>query len=635
MKKILILGIAAFYVNISQAANSNTTSITNNIQAYNQRNLTELAKLATNPNDKLANYLNANANLAKNNPEPSLNFIKSNSDGYLRNDLIHQLLSFYFDNQNWDAYSKVYAKLSPEQASNNETCGYDMANFALGNNLATKSDFNYLIANKLPLWCISLIATKLNDGSLDKASQTPFLYSLITNNQITQFNQLTGVFKINSVNLSSSTSANNLSNVYQIVYRIENLSAKYPDQAYAELNNANVNSMTKQYLYNLVAADLASHQMFDLAVKAIKQGNSQYLSDEENEWRVRTYLATNDWNNVLTTINNMPLKLQNKNSWLYWKAYAAGKLGQKTTAQATLQKIPGDYSYYSLLAQAELNAPLNPNFSAPQGSIKDMEYSDDAQMSFDWYKNGKQLNNTTLVRLATQNLYYIISKSNDKDIATISRNAFNLGWNEMGIYAANKLDISDASLSFPILFSSQYKRYAQQMGIDMTYPMAITRQESRFNPNALAFDGGVGLMQIMPSTAAYIAKKVGSSNCYKNYDCNIQFGSWYLSHLMSKFGNNIIYASAGYNAGPGRAHRWQQSFQNMDNRIQIELIPFKITRDYVQKVTTNKLVYDNLLNKSQVNMLTYLNKINNKTQTFIVDDDNTSGDATGSSSTLN
>lgn len=635
MKKVLALGMAACYINVSQATNS-TALITSATQAYNQRNLTELTKLsANNSNDKLTNYFNANANLAKNNPEPSLNFIKNNPSGYLRTDLIHQLLSFYFDTQNWDAYSNIYLKLASDQASSNETCGYDMANFAMNNKLESRSNFNYLIANKLPLWCISLIATKLNDGSLDKTNQTPFLYSLITNGQITQFNQLTGVFKINPINFSSNTPASNLSSPYQIVYRIENLSAKYPDQAYAELNNANINNTTKQYLYNLVAADLASHQMFSLAVKAIKQGNSQYLSDDENEWRVRTYLATNDWNNVLNTINNMPSKLQNKNSWLYWKAYASGKLGQKTTAQATLQKIPGDYSYYSLLAQAELNAPLNPNFTAPQGSISSMEYSDDTQMSFAWYKSGKQLNNTTLVRLATQNLYYIIGKSNDKDVATISRNAFSLGWNEMGIYAANKLDTADASLSFPILFSSQYKRSAQQMGIDMTYPMAITRQESRFNPNALAFDGGVGLMQIMPATAAYIAKKIGSSNCYKSYDCNIQFGSWYLSHLMSKFGNNIIYASAGYNAGPGRAHRWQQAFQNMDNRIQIELIPFKITRDYVQKVTTNKLVYDSLLNKSQLNMLTYLNKINNGAQTFIVDDDNTSGDATGASITLN
>jgi soluble lytic murein transglycosylase len=202
-----------------------------------------------------------------------------------------------------------------------------------------------------------------------------------------------------------------------------------------------------------------------------------------------------------------------------------------------------------------------------------------------------------------------------------------MGWNEMSIYAGNKCGSKYASLSFPILFSQQYKRYSQSYNISMSYPMAVTRQESRFNPNALAADGGVGLMQIMPGTASYIAKKTGSSNCYKNYDCNIKFGSWYLGHLYDKFGNNLIYATAGYNAGPGRAHRWQQAFNSLDNRVQIELIPFKITRDYVQKVLTNKIVYDARLNNDgQVDLISYLNKMNTKDSTYIIDDDNNNGD---------
>jgi soluble lytic murein transglycosylase len=135
----------------------------------------------------------------------------------------------------------------------------------------------------------------------------------------------------------------------------------------------------------------------------------------------------------------------------------------------------------------------------------------------------------------------------------------------------------------------------------------------------------------MPATAAYIAKKLKSSNCFKNYECNIQFGTWFLAHLVTKFGNNPIYAAAGYNAGPGRAHRWQQVFQDKDNRVQIELIPFNVTRDYVQKVVSNKLIYDALLQNNQsVNMLAFLSKINNKNVDFIVDDDDTNGDASGS-----
>jgi hypothetical protein len=260
MNKKLVLGFLSLSINLAHANNS-TSFITSATQAYSQNNLTALSTLAANnPDDNLATYLNANANLAKNNPAPSLDFIKNHQAGYLKNDLIHQLLSFYFNAQNWTAYLALYPQLASDQVSNNETCGYDMANFATNSQQASKSDFNYLIANKLPLWCISLIATKLNAGKLDKTNQAPFLYSLITNNQIAQFNQLGSVFKIDPIDSSSTTPTSNLSNPYQIVYRIENLSQKNPEQAYTELSTANVDRGTKQYLYNVVAADLASHQ---------------------------------------------------------------------------------------------------------------------------------------------------------------------------------------------------------------------------------------------------------------------------------------------------------------------------------------------------------------------------------------
>ena len=629
MKKIKALGWLIIYLPLANAANTIAWSSAN--QAYNQGNLATLAGLTqTYPNDLVINYLNAAANLSRTNPTAALEFVQNNPENFFRTDLDHQLLSYYFNNQAWDNYLTIYAQMESNQINTNETCGYDIANFALGKQQPSRSDFNYLIANKMPLWCISLIASKLNNGSLEKRLLTPFLYSLINNDQTFQFNQLADNLNYSKVSFSSATSANKLSNKYQIVYRIVNLAVKDPQQAYNETAKANVDQFTKEYLYNQVAANLAIKQYFQDSITAIENGNDDFLSDDEYEWRVRSYLAVSNWSKVYATINKMPIKLQNKNSWLYWKAYAAGKLGQKTTAQEALQKIPANYSYYSLLAQSELRTPLNPQRSVTQSANSDAEKAKEIQLSFDLYQIGKQINSTTFVRMATQSLKYIIASSNDSEIALISKKAMDLGWMEMSINAANNLAQPDASLSFPLMFSQQYKKYSELNGIDMSFPMAITRQESRFNRNALAFDGGVGLMQIMPATASYIAKKIGSDNCYKNYECNIKFGSWYLGHLNNKFGNNLIYASAGYNAGPGRAHRWQQAFQNMDNRIQIELIPFKITRDYVQKVLTNKVVYDARLNNSpKVDILNYLNQINKQDSTFIVDDDNNLGDSSG------
>jgi soluble lytic murein transglycosylase len=481
------------------------------------------------------------------------------------------------------------------------------------------------------LWCISLIASKLNNKSLDSSYQKPFLYSLITNNQLSQFNQLADSLGFKAVNFTSSVAATGLNNPYQIVYRINSLSVKSPDVAYSELGSSSLDKFTRQYLYNQVADNLAIKQMFSLSLNAMKQGSQDWISDDEYEWQVRSYLYANNWSSVLATINAMPDKLQSKSSWLYWKAYAAGKLGQNSLATQTLQKIPSEYNYYSLLAQAELQTPLNIDYQPETNKLSQLKYANDVKQSFALYQTAKDINSSILTRIATNSLYYVIKNSNDADIAAISKRALSLGWNDMSIYAANHLQHKSATMSFPLLFTSQYKHYAGQNNIPPSYPMAVTRQESRFNPNALAWDGGVGLMQIMPATAAYIAKKLKSSNCFKNYECNIQFGTWFLAHLVTKFGNNPIYAAAGYNAGPGRAHRWQQVFQDKDNRVQIELIPFNVTRDYVQKVVSNKLIYDALLQNNQsVNMLAFLSKINNKNVDFIVDDDDTNGDASGS-----
>ncbi len=614
---------------ISSSTFASSAQWLNASQYYSKNSTSNLAYLKqTNPNDIIIDYFNAAANLASNNPEPAVNLVnKYGDDNYFSVDLMHQLLTYFFNNQSWKQYIAVYDNLPAKQASINETCGYDTANFALSNGVTDKSNYKWLTSNKMPLWCVSLVASRLNDGSISKSYLQPFLYNLVSNGQTAQFNQLASNFNYSKVNFSSAVPASSLSNRYQIVYRITNLAIKDPDRAYTELANSGADKFTRQYLFNQIAANLAAKQMFSLAKKAIDNGNDDYLSDDDYEWRVRTYLASSSWQDVLDTIDSMPTKLQEKSTWRYWKAYSLSSLGDKNAAKEELQKIPSDYSYYSLLAQSELHKSPDITATPPSGKLSSIDYADDANISFSLYSIGKKNGNAYLVRLATQSLYYIINKSNERDIGIISKTALDMGWNEMGIYAGNKCGSKYASLSFPILFSQQYKRYSQSYNINMSYPMAVTRQESRFNPNALAADGGVGLMQIMPGTASYIAKKTGSSNCYKNYDCNIKFGSWYLGHLYDKFGNNIIYSTAGYNAGPGRAHRWQQAFNSLDNRVQIELIPFKITRDYVQKVLTNKIVYDaRLSNSKQVDLIDYLNRMNTKDSTYIIDDDNNIGD---------
>jgi soluble lytic murein transglycosylase len=101
-------------------------------------------------------------------------------------------------------------------------------------------------------------------------------------------------------------------------------------------------------------------------------------------------------------------------------------------------------------------------------------------------------------------------------------------------------------------------------------------------------------MQVMPATAKWIAKKIGfgqyQSNMIHELDTNIQFGTYYLHHILEVTNGQSVMATAAYNAGPGRAKRWVDD-KPLEGAVYIETIPFLETRDYVKKVMSNAQYY--------------------------------------------
>jgi soluble lytic murein transglycosylase len=129
---------------------------------------------------------------------------------------------------------------------------------------------------------------------------------------------------------------------------------------------------------------------------------------------------------------------------------------------------------------------------------------------------------------------------------------------------------------------------------------AIVRQESAFDQYAVSRVGARGLMQLMPGTAATLARKmqigysVGQLTADGAY--NIQLGRTYLEGLLDDFGGSYALAIAGYNAGPGRIRQWLHDYgdprgHDVSMVDWIETIPFTETRIYVQRVLENLQVY--------------------------------------------
>ena len=136
--------------------------------------------------------------------------------------------------------------------------------------------------------------------------------------------------------------------------------------------------------------------------------------------------------------------------------------------------------------------------------------------------------------------------------------------------------------------------------VEPALALGLIRQESNFDTEAASPVGARGLMHLMPATAQAVAKKLGEPASLVALSTdpayNMRLGTNYLAGLLEQFGGSVPYAVAGYNAGPSRVSEWLASNGNPGNGSVdmidwIELIPFGETRNYVQRVIENLVIY--------------------------------------------
>lgn len=134
--------------------------------------------------------------------------------------------------------------------------------------------------------------------------------------------------------------------------------------------------------------------------------------------------------------------------------------------------------------------------------------------------------------------------------------------------------------------------------------LAITRQESGFDPRVRSHANARGMMQLLPSTARRVARQMGtpwSEASLYDADYNMRLGAFHLGELVDQFSGSYIMAAAGYNAGPGRPTEWSDfcgdpRAASADPIDFIECIPFTETRNYIMRVIENTHIYRARLN---------------------------------------
>ncbi len=155
----------------------------------------------------------------------------------------------------------------------------------------------------------------------------------------------------------------------------------------------------------------------------------------------------------------------------------------------------------------------------------------------------------------------------------------------------------ERSWLYPYPYRSYIETSAAQCRTDPFLVAAVIRQESKFSPDAESDGGAVGLMQLMPQTAAWIAGRLGEPFT-KDYlydpALNIRYGVWYLAELEQEFRGNDILALAAYNAGRGNVRDWMERYRWTGAFDEIDAIPYPETRLYVRRVLEDREHYKRL-----------------------------------------
>lgn len=140
---------------------------------------------------------------------------------------------------------------------------------------------------------------------------------------------------------------------------------------------------------------------------------------------------------------------------------------------------------------------------------------------------------------------------------------------------------------YPMTYEDTIRQYASDNEIPPAYVASVILAESDFDPQAVSNANAQGLMQLLPDTADWIARKFDETyveGCLFDPDTNIRYGCWYLGFLMRRYGGDMRLSSSAYHAGQGTVDKWLQNPEYAPDGVSLSVIPYSSTDTYVQRV---------------------------------------------------
>ena len=409
-------------------------------------------------------------------------------------------------------------------------------------------------------------------------------------------------------------------------------------------------SIGKQSAQNL--SDDASTHFQRAMLRSRDARDATRLPDETLAWKLRAALRAADgagrWPQVLQAVEAMSPAEQREPAWVYWKARALQALATDATARApavtpaepTLPKTPAPEKALGLGSAASTEGPTEPasGKSADRAPVppaatqaRELLASIASPLHFYGKLAAEELGRPLMLPPAPaplsteeraaavahpglQRALLLISIGlrpegvrewnfslrglGDRELLAAAQLACDREvWDRCINTSERTRDVVDMQQRFPMPFRLDVLARAKDAGVDPAYVYGLIRQESRFITDASSSVGASGLMQVMPATAKWTARKLGidfAPERINHRDTNLQIGTGYLKLVLDSFEGSQALAAAGYNAGPSRPRKWRDG-PVIDAAAWAENVPFAETRDYVKKVLSNATDYAALI----------------------------------------
>lgn len=569
-------------------------------------------------------YWKLNQNLGFQPPANILNFVQR----YPHSAMAEKLAADYVEEKVKQAdFSTALPLISyvsnPDQAEN---CAIAQVRAQTGDTLALAEYQDlWLVTDTMPDACMGLsrmmlqsplmtiqdkkqrLWTQLRAGQIGQAVATA--QSIGLNVSLAQLNQI----QENPLGYLWSAPKNNDTDYAYLIFALGRLATNDLVTGLSSANRAAENTPpeVQKYLYRTVAyiggTTVLKNNFNRIVLNYFDASNGIAFSPEEAEIYARQAVRFGAWQSVIQAISNMSVTQQQEDRWQYWLARSYEQLGNKKEATKLYEQLAsGGDDYHNLLAQEHLGKKYN-RLEQDQPNSNDITRLNQ-DINFNRAFALKSLNAPATYTNREWNwaVRQAYLKHDDGMLLAASQRAAQMGWYDRAIYAADR---TQSKHNYRLRYATPHQdavvSHSATVSLDPAWAYGLMRQESRFVTTARSNVGAGGLMQIMPNTAKLVARQMGETYnpaALSDMNTNVRYGTYYLSMIQSQLEGNAVLATAGYNAGPNRARRWQPTDQFLPADQYVESIPLNETRDYVKNVMTNATHYSVILGQGLQNI---------------------------------